>query len=290
MDAIVPYSNLLTKPYDREAFWSAAAGNKVDQARTVIQLAKMANNLRKTGIHRREKRTKYSKSSYASEERSGRDAKSTNGNRKAMVYQRSVPIGLQKLAFVNITYPQVNNLTSDKTRLSNEIFCSGIKLCMSVYNNAAFPVEFHWAVVRLRNKEFQTPIAPKTELLSDFFRNPIDVQDRETDFNETSGIYEPNQKCFPINPEKFDILTHKKFMMGGKLSTISVNDSRHIKKIEKWFRINKKLQFETPDSNNPNYPFLLVGWTVSCDPNDYSTTLTPWRWETYITPYFRSKT
>lgn len=290
MDALVPYSQKLIKPYDRDAFWSAMAGNKVDQIRTGVKLASLVNDVRKNGVYRRSKKSKYTRGSYQDENRSGRDATTSNGTRKAMVYTRTPANGLQKLIIAPIYYPTVSNITSDKTRLSNELFCPGIKICQTFYNDALFPIEIHWAMLRLKAKEYNNPLAVKAELLGDFFRNPIDTLDKETDFNETSGVYEQSQKCFPINTEKFDIMTHKKFMMGGKLSTISVMDSRHIRKIEKWFRINKRLQFEGAGQNEPSFPFTLVAWACPMDPNDYSAAATPWRWETWITPYFRSKT
>lgn len=276
------------KPYDRDTFLAALQGSKMAQIQTAIAAGKTLYNMKGKTI-RRNTKTKYGKGTYTKTNRSGTNAPTNSGNRNAMLYALSTPQKVQELVVSKIEWPAINNLTSDKTRLSNEVFCPGFKICQTFYNDALYPIEIHWAVLRFKNKEYATLDTALPEVRADFFRDPINTLDREADFPTSTAAYDQRLKCYPINPNRFDIMTHQKFMMGGKLSTISVNDSKHVMKIERWFRINKKLEFETPTAVNPNFPFILVSWACNVDPNDYSNVATPWRWETYITPYFKSK-
>lgn len=276
------------KPYDRDTFLAALQGNRMAQVQTAIAAGKSLYNMKGKTIKRNTK-TKYGKGTYTKTNRSGNNAPTSSGNRNAMLYALSPAQKVQELVVSKIEWPAINNLTSDKTRLSNEVYCPGFKICQTFYNDALYPIEIHWAVLRFKNKEFSTLDTALPEVRADFFRDPINIADREADFPTSTAAYDQRLKCYPINQNRFDIMTHQKFMMGGKLSTISVNDSKHVMRIEKWFRINKKLEFETPTAVNPNFPFILVSWACNVDPNDYSNTATPWRWETYITPYFKSK-
>lgn len=214
--------------------------------------------------------------------RSGRSAPRAGTRGSQMTTQSAVTMTVNAQNFRTVDFPQLNPAT-DAGRKSNNIFCSGIKVCCTFWNDALFDQELHIAFLRCINKEQIGTV----ELIADFFRDPTNLtQDREADFPAATA-YSPALKCWNVNPSKYNILTHKRIFMGGKNSNIATMESGSTYKWERFYRINKRLQFESGTLTAPNNPFLVVAWFTPIDPVNFVTGATNMRWETMITPYYK---
>lgn len=220
--------------------------------------------------------------------RSGRSEKRSNGNGFLMDTTGVVPMTVNVPTIRMIKFP-VLNANSDQGRRSNNIFFSGVKICTTFYNDSPNPMEVHFALVRFIDKENPGGLSmTAAQVSTDFFRDPTGSTDREADFPNGAIVYQTGLKCWNMNSTKFNILTHKRMLLGQKATGISVKDSGYIRKIERFYRVNKRVIFENQSDALHNNPFCLLCWFTPVDPANFLVGSQEVRVETMITPYYRN--
>ena len=167
------------------------------------------------------------------------------------------------------------------TRLTPNVRLSGFKCCDEFSNNNGYPIEMHYAIVQL--KENVEPADIDRALLSrDFFRNPTSSVERATDFETPSGIHswDINYKCLNLNPDKFNILTHKRKILdsktpnGGTISTSNpINNTKESSwywKLHRWYPVKKKHSFDKPTHVIPQRPYVVMYWWQAINRSDHN--------------------
>ena len=116
-----------------------------------------------------------------------------------------------------------------------------------------------------------TPISIKAAVQDEFFRSPISNSDRTSPFTDyVNG--EPWAYFYNVAnvaPEQFSILMHKKKVMSPRSSSQLANGCRHRWSIQKWLKVNRKIEFESPGSTTPERPFFTMMWYQTVAEEDH---------------------
>lgn len=131
----------------------------------------------------------------------------------------------------------------------------GIKFCWEIANRTNEPMHFNWAVV--------TPKVSPGILSVDFFRQ-YDTARSET---FSSGMSSNELSCLPINPDRYIIHTHKRFLMGpanGQVAPAWSTNKSNFMKITRYLPIKRQMAYDTPTapSGVVNRGIFVVWW---CD-------------------------
>lgn len=156
------------------------------------------------------------------------------------------------------------NPPTDNDNLRNapalSYFLSGIKLCAwwNMFSNQGAQVNrVHYAIVQLKAyNESATTANLKTEMLSDH----KNATDRYVDFVD-GGVPDYLQDCASLNPRKFNILMHRKFL----LSQGSAGTYPGHMMIDKWIPINKRFEYESSTSLTAVKPLVFMTWFENVD-------------------------
>ncbi len=140
-------------------------------------------------------------------------------------------------------------------RNSNVIHLSGFRYCFQIRNLKTEPLQWHIAIVIPRD-----PVAFSVGSKSDKFFRAHSGTTRETDFDDalTSVEFE----CLPINPAKFRILKHKRFMIRPKGDTAYNVDMPNYVSLKEWVSLgNKRFTYSDVPENVPMQPgVFLLHW------------------------------
>lgn len=212
-------------------------------------------------------------------------------------------VAQQTLYFRTLTFPDQS--LDANGRVGPTIKLSGFKLCDEFTNNNGYPIEMHYAVLQLKDNDGSTAIS-LSEVKDKFFRETASTTKRAIDFVDASldNTWKMSMKCNPINPDKFNIITHQRRIMdsmtpnGGAAGSSnprrSTREAKFYWKNHKWYPLDKKATFNESTSTIPNRPFLVVYWWTTVNRNDFNTTL--WSVDDNVTHehkdklYFRSTT
>lgn len=167
---------------------------------------------------------------------------------------------------ISISMPEIGNGSSK--RLTNRIYVKGISFCWHFINPNPYPIEVHFALLQM-----PSDILSSTNWLSDFFRAD---NGGETSLNfeqyETNPNWDNRYLCNPINPENKRIITHRRWVVGGKRSDKTLKESNYIVKAKKYFPIKRVLSLENSTDQTPEKPYVYFMWAMSLDPADHDAT------------------
>lgn len=170
-------------------------------------------------------------------------------------------------------------------RLGSAIKVSGIKVCERFTNRNAFAVRCHYAVIQQKDRGLQ----PTSQVQLEFFRSTnVDTDSPETTLRAknfvnalNSSTYEFAYDCYPINPDKFNILCHYTKVLGAKdtwagegpNTQLPDNPMTYTWNINKYFNLSQKqMVFTFKDDTIPENPILRVFWWQALDGEDWGTT------------------
>lgn len=143
---------------------------------------------------------------------------------------------------------------------------TGFKQCYTFRNVSTLPLHVHMAIVQPKQEKITI-----TDLKKDFYTSPGN-DDRYQDFYE-SFLWNRDADCSNLNPRKFNILTHQRFILNPRDS----NDSREFgstwKHWEKWYGINKRFEYESPTSTDTMKPIWIMVWYETIFPTTVATDL-----------------
>lgn len=148
----------------------------------------------------------------------------------------------------------------------------GVKICEQ-FNCINFtnqnPIEVHWALVQLK-----APLGANETLQSyitkDFFRDTRSDTRRTSDFVDAtvSSPYEFGYSCFPINPTRLNVISHKRRVLNPPSGqAYSVHSWKW--KIEKYIKIGKRLVFTDMGDTLGKLPFCTLIWWQETTTNDW---------------------
>lgn len=154
------------------------------------------------------------------------------------------------LNFYDIIMPQMSQAaaTTYEQRTKPYILLRGIKLCYHVQNIRGYDIRLHIALLQAKDKT-------TTDRNFGFFRDTAAVTGRQLTF--VDGTWDFRHDCFPINPDYWNILTHRKWTLG---QTDGYRGFRNQIRMEKYFKINKKHTFTSPTDFLGDFPFVVAVW------------------------------
>lgn len=154
------------------------------------------------------------------------------------------------------------NSFSDITRMTKQIYCSGFKCCYSIINLYDEPIYFHLAVANI--KSLYTGATSQ-----DFFRDEGRGNKRASHFDTSlSGM---DMHCLPINTDKFNVLMHKKMILGKKHDISDYNSlgRANYTQGDFWLDIKRQIRFDGEGNTQFNTDkLMLLYW---CTPVDAAT-------------------
>lgn len=172
-------------------------------------------------------------------------------------------------------------------RKSQTVFFSGIKVCNWFKNLQSFPIVIHTALLQLKDYHPADSNEP-ADFENDFFRDAKAVNQRNKPFTDALTVWDSDYYCAAINPDKFNILSRRKYHLAGVGETRGHRLS--YTSDEKYYKIGKNVAFETVTAVQPTHPFYYVYWAVAENPQDWTSagTLT---YDAYFSEkvYWRSK-
>lgn len=165
-----------------------------------------------------------------------------------------------------------NDAESSFGRWKPNMRLRGIKVCEYFLNTNPYPVEIHYAVLQLKSNGRNEPLAD-TNL--DFFRDTTNAMSRAYSFPPVGTAYDMKLSCFGINPDKFNILSHKRRILGRKTDGPSGLDqgwreSGWMWRHHQWFGIKKRVSFESPTTEFPERAYLTCWWWQPLNWNDWN--------------------
>lgn len=155
------------------------------------------------------------------------------------------------------------NGTGTNSRRGEAINLRGFRLCDEFINNNSYPIELHYVVVQSRSEQATDTAAERED---DFFRDPVSTNTRATNF--TGAVVANNwlqlYKCYPINRDKWNVITHKKRILDSKPAVTSGRDTRGwYCRMQRWYPVKKTITFQSTANDTPNKPYIVFWWWIS---------------------------
>lgn len=135
---------------------------------------------------------------------------------------------------------------------------SGFKLCATFRNTGPVPIHVHMCIVQPTQED-----ATITDIRSNMLKDPSSLNSKKQDYVDaiTVASWDRDQDCATLNPRKFNIYTHQKFVLGPSDDTGRTdrnNSGDNYVHMEKYFPVNKKFEFENTTSTDVEKPFWCL--------------------------------
>lgn len=160
--------------------------------------------------------------------------------------------------------------TGIRQRLSGRVFIKGFKICCRFRSELTFPVEVHWAI-------FQEKVKGSTALTSEFFRDTSFATQRTRDFVNRTGsgdVYDIRQLCNPINSERFNVITHRKFRLRNKPTTTTESQGMGwYHSVDTYIPIKRRVSYESVNSDFNEKPWYIAFWWLPIEEFRFSDSL-----------------
>ena len=165
-------------------------------------------------------------------------------------------------------------------RLGTTIKLSGIKLCERIVNSSDVAISLHYAIVQAKEPNL-------TNIKSQFFRDTqvdpaLTTNTRTTNFSDAFAgqAYPFYQDCYPINPDKFWVITHIKKRLGPKevfndgdpdfTSFTNRTPGSYTWSWEKYINFKRKrLVFTSANDTTPEHNIYRCIWWYPLDSADW---------------------
>jgi len=168
----------------------------------------------------------------------------------------------------NVSPPNAINDRGGRER--NVVNVRGFRICMSfkTNSNVGAPMYVNVAVVSPKGNDMcfdtSSEAAWQAELKENFWRG-LYGSPRHVDFDNTQSALQ--FRCNQLNTDKFNVLMHKRMILGPSLkasSTNTVQDSTlpSFKLIDRYIPLKRQLRFAELNVNIPDHPVFLLYW---CD-------------------------
>jgi len=189
---------------------------------------------------------------------------------------------------VRFPWPAYDNgtLSGDNlvARTRNNIMVKGLSVChtftcpVSTASEAyQGPLKVRWYLCQKRDGYYSTvPETASASLNSLFFKTNNDGLGRNRDFqNEgaTTPGYDHAKICAPLNiDDQLMVITSREFILHGRGSEEHNVQPLYQHTIKEYFKINKRLTFETVSAVTPDCEIFAVYWIYPMDESQYVST------------------
>lgn len=150
----------------------------------------------------------------------------------------------------------------------------GVNICETFVNtsglkNAFF--EIHIAMVQAKSEFGDDIDATIAELKENFFSDARDKTTEPGQFTrrtssfddlENGDAYDHKYACLPMSKDKMNIIFHWKRLITPDREQ-STNNFNHMWRIDKYFKIMKKVEFDAATSAQPRRPFVIFTWVTT---------------------------
>lgn len=197
-----------------------------------------------------------------------------------------VSIGQKDLAVQPVSFPasmadpSFGNIL--QARCGQSISLRGIKCDYRITNHKPYPIEYHWALVQLKDNVR----AESFRIGLDLFVDPRNTQERFLNFTNADlndginpvGFYNTWDMGYlvnPINSSQYNVLSHKRKILGSKpvepiytTGNTRIFEERWMWKISKFFKLNKTINFDRIDADGNVKSFHVLMWWLPVYPGD----------------------
>lgn len=165
-------------------------------------------------------------------------------------------------------------------RLGSVIRCSGFKVCERFVNTSPYLIRLHYAVLQPKDRNVPTSIS------TEFFRSTNintalpSSNSRTLNFTDcgSGSPYLFSHDCYPINPDRYNVLTHQRVMLGpkdfnGTVDVFTTQQPRNcVWEYQRYFNMKgKKLSFTSQSDTVPENSIQRVFWWQVLDDTDWGT-------------------
>lgn len=255
----MPYRRY-TKRYTRRARGSARRSRKKTRVRTRKAYSRNVT-------YKRARRSRFAPSDVRKTEICGTEfTTSTPDQQTLVIHETPFPTSIYSLSGGEV-------FNKPGQRSSSSIYAKGVHIWYEFNNLGCLPVLVQCALLQLKQ-----PYAVSADLAVDFFREYEKEATRTKTFKNyaTDTFYKPEYKHFGLNQDKFYVINRSKFIVDQRCgatkdvtlppppptveqTTLGLNQARHCHIINKYYPINRVMNFETTD-DKPNHPIFFVYW------------------------------
>lgn len=187
------------------------------------------------------------------------------------------------LQIQSLPWPQWSGADGLTQRTRNTILFKGVKICryfeylhVAGSANDIGPIEVHWALVQFKDPKLLTT---DLSILNDTFRSYESDTTKSQNFptyNSTSN-WDMMLNCAPLNPEKWRILTHQKFVLEAKSTgndgrqKVTPTRGQHYRKLEGYKKFNKYMMFRDTSNGAPDNDIVELYWYNTISPVGFPT-------------------
>lgn len=137
----------------------------------------------------------------------------------------------------------------------NSVFVKGVRMAATLRNTFDAPIHVHMAILQ----EKAAP-AGTTTIGENFFVDHTDANEKYVDFEEVNRTWDKQQDCAQINPQKFNIMTHEKFVLNSSGTSFPREKGTSWISFEKYFKINKRFERASTADLNVERPIRVCIW------------------------------
>lgn len=202
---------------------------------------------------------------------------------RQLAAESSSDVGQKILNYYAVRFPLIG--LGPGFRLGTTVNLRGIRIWELFENNSTFSVECHWALVQPKDPD--VPLSNNDVLKNKFFRNADEELTPDRAINFVDGVaYAQTHRTNYINPDKFHILHHRRWVLDPKMRQPDPNgpppeagddyplkQARHTKQIDRYFRFNKIMNFNDGGDTVPNKPILILFWQLPIDAANFDVNL-----------------
>lgn len=145
-------------------------------------------------------------------------------------------------------------------------FLSGFKLCATFRNTISEPIHVHMCIVQPKLDR-----ATISDIRTNMLKDSTVSADRDADYVDaaTNSNWNRNQDCAPLNPRKFNIVTHRTFILdsapGG--ATDRNQTGTNYLHFEEYFKVGKRFEYEQNVDTDVTKPLWMLVYYETVFPN-----------------------
>lgn len=174
--------------------------------------------------------------------------------------------------------------TGRSDRLRGAVNFRGCKICLSFVNTLSTTnrAELYCNVAVISPKDQNG--SSSTISLADFFRDQSGTE-RGQDFS--IGLSSTEMHCLPINTDKYSLLHHKRFSLGGAQQTGGMK--KNVCTFDFYAKLNRQIRYQSDASTVPegNNVYLVYWFSIQDEPGSTAATANAVNVSMHITQYFR---
>lgn len=161
-------------------------------------------------------------------------------------------------------YVTFSNETAEttKNRTGNHVHFSGVKACFDFVNETQEVIKIHLALIQQKSKN-------DSNIDIEFFRDPENTVSRTKDFDNWHVSGEAQKyNCWSINPDRYNILWRKSRIVYPYEDSNAYQrntDKNYFWHFQKYTKIKKIVNFETPTATQITQPYKFVWWAEPVD-------------------------